>query len=170
MERWNELMVAYVLGTLTPQERRDLSQMAAQNPQLMLDASRLRHMTSLQIAQKLDWPTEGFEIGAEGWADTATRSLKPALPEPIAVEPTAAAATTLDLDFPAEAPDLGSFWPRAVLAKGKMSLSKRVWYWLMIVALVCLGIDDWRVRRLLTMTQSEVLQMKMRTDKATWKD
>ena len=86
MKRWNELAVGYALGTLTPQEHQELLQLTVDNPQLMLDALRLRHMTSVQIAQKVDWPTEGFEVGAEGWADTATRSLRLALPEPIVSE------------------------------------------------------------------------------------
>ena len=209
MKRWKELVVGYALGTLTHQDHRELLQLTVDNPQLMVDAVRLKHMSSMQIAQRVDWPTEGFEVGAEGWADTATRSLRLVLPEPVvselnrAVSPTAksglsdgsssslsdrenhlvdhhllldhhvvdrSVSTDRSINRSVEQiePSRASRVPlnriREFLAHRRLFSRKGTWRWIIVLGLITLGIDYWRVRRLLAITQSEILQLEMRVD------
>lgn len=186
-------MVGYALGTLTHQEHRELLQLAIDNPQLMLDAVRLRHMSAVQIAQKVDWPTEGFEVGAEGWADTATRSLRLALPEPIASElnevspapdcalsdvssygsndrehrqlnphlnPHHLGDSPVELPKPDQVSEAPSDRMRRSSAIWRLFFRKGIWRWIMVLGLILFGIDYWRVRQLLAITQGKVLQLE----------
>ncbi|MEM9947929.1 MAG: hypothetical protein AAF810_17965 [Cyanobacteria bacterium P01_D01_bin.36] len=165
MERWNELVAGYVLENLTDEESRELSEILKNNPQLQLEISRLRKTATMSRAQRAEWPVESAAAGAEGWTDTvevdqllsAAPKIRPAFPQkqPL-LESVAESARVEDNSAALRAPV-----QRFVMAKDAFLQRTSLMSWLVALMLVVLGLDNWRVRRLLAITQERVLQLEL---------
>lgn len=180
MDRWNELIAGYVLNNLTKDEQQELSEVLADNPQLMSEISRLRGTATLKSSQKISWAAERLPMGAEGWADMAVFPADEDLsvgesmqPQPIRMsklcEPQALAPRSLCANENSAFPDVD--W-LAVLSPTKALMTLREcafvrtswWSWLVLAVLVVVGIDNWRMRRLLAIAQERILQVESATE------
>ncbi|MEL6468382.1 MAG: hypothetical protein AAFQ74_01525 [Cyanobacteria bacterium J06623_4] len=170
MERWNELIAGHVLDNLTEEEQEELSQVLAKQPKLMTEISRLRRTATLRSSLQLESGIDARQAGAEGWADRVSQlseqpskadssgeeSAEPARTEPerigLVINESASHAVRL------------SSRPHYLLT-GLQPLksviqSTRAWLGLMLVVLIAVSIDNWRMRRLLAIAQEQVLQLE----------
>ena len=164
MERWNELIAGHVLGNLTEEESQELSEILRDNPHLRLEISRLRKTATMSHSQRGELTP--LDAGAEGWTDTVHH-----LPEVPPVEPA----------FPEKKPLLEAVaksGPAKVANSTKLRFSFRAFLlaaealfrrtslvsWLMTLMLIGVGIDNWRVRRLLAIAQDRILQLELSSE------
>jgi len=178
MERWNELIAGYVLGNLTDDEAQELSAILQDHPHLRLEISRLRKTATMSRSRQADWPLEPLDAGAEGWTDTVhdlsdVQSIQPAFPEkkpllesmtkPIQSKPDGAAESAFSLRqvlsrrLLLNRPVVESFVPERESVFQRKSLLS----WLMALVLIGVGIDNWRVRRLLSIAQERISQLEL---------
>lgn len=181
MDRWNELIAGYVLNNLTEEEEQELAEVLADNPQLMSEISRLRSTATLKSSQRISWAAERLPMGSEGWADMAVLPTDEELGEGEAMQPQHArmsskpygpqvpAAQALSTSENSVFPDRG--WlavltPVKVMAVLREQAFSRMgwWSWLVLAALVVVGIDNWRMRRLLAIAQERILQVESATE------
>ncbi|MEL7140717.1 MAG: hypothetical protein AAGM27_11665 [Cyanobacteria bacterium J06554_3] len=180
MDRWNELIAGYVLNNLTEDEEQELSAVLADNPQLMSEISRLRGTATLKSSQRISLAAERLPMGSEGWADMAVLPTDEALSVGEAMQPQyarmselrrpqALSSQALSANENSVFPDRG--WLAALTpAKALATLRARAfarmgwWSWLVLAALVVVGIDNWRMRRLLAIAQERILQVESTTE------
>ena len=172
MERWSELIAGHVLGNLTDEEHQELSEVLREQPQLHLEIARLRKTATMSHAQAPEWSNEKLEAGAEGWTDTVQRlpdqqtadssPVQPAFPEHeqlvAAVIDSANAESGQRVIAAASRPQ---FWPFRWVSPGDTFLQRtNLLTWVIALLLVGVGIDNWRVRRLLAIAEQRILQLE----------
>lgn len=164
MERWNELIAGYVLENLTDEEAQELSEILRDNPHLQLEISRLRKTATMSHAQRTERASDALEAGAEGWTDTVHRlsnvpPIRPVFPEKQPLLEAVAKSARGEADAPPAA--VGSSLRRFWLAKDAVFQRTNLFSWLMALVLIGVGIDNWRVRRLLAIAQERILQLEL---------
>ena len=164
MERWNELIAGYVLENLTDEEAQELSAILRANPHLQLEFSRRRKTATMSRAQLGERTVESLDAGAEGWADTVhhapndVQPIRPVFPEKKPLLESVAEATPVSA---ANAAALRASFQRYWMAKSAVFQRTNLLSWLMALVLIGVGIDNWRVRRLLAIAQERILQLEL---------
>ncbi|MEM9089493.1 MAG: hypothetical protein AAGC93_12195 [Cyanobacteria bacterium P01_F01_bin.53] len=175
MERWNELVAGYVLGNLTDGESQELAQLMTEKPQLTEEIARLRKTATIRGASPAAGQPLGLvdqfprsESGEEGWADENTRLPNPALLKthhvlkPPAATLTDASPMALLISVPAYF--LTSFRQRFALpdlTQEPMGFPMtNPWWCLLVLLLIGVGVDNWRVRRSLAISQEKLAQLE----------
>ncbi|MEL6900302.1 MAG: hypothetical protein AAFP07_05075 [Cyanobacteria bacterium J06606_4] len=170
MERWNELIAGHVLDNLTEEEQEELSQVLAKQPKLMTEISRLRRTATLRSCQQLESGIDAWQAGAEGWADMVSQ--RPEQPSEAdlrceeSVEPARTEPRKTHLVFNGSANTAVSLssqmhhLPAASQPRKGFFQSTRAWFGLMLVALIAVSVDNWRMRRLLAIAQEQILQIE----------
>ena len=159
MERWNELIAGYVLENLTDDEAQELSAILRANPHLQLEISRLRKTATMSRSQLGE-----RTVGAAGWADTvlhATNDVQPIRPEFPEKKPLLESVAEAPPVSAANAAALRASFQRFWLAKSAVFQRTNLLSWLMALVLIGVGIDNWRVRRLLAIAQERILQLEL---------
>lgn len=168
MERWKELIAGYVLENLTDEESQELSEILRDNPHLQLEISRLRKTATMSGSQRADRSSDTLAVGAEGWTDTVDRLsdaqlIQPVFPEKKPLLETVAKSAPVEVASPISSKL--SFWRvfcrRWLPAKETTFQRTSLFGWLMALVLIGVGIDNWRVRRLLAIAQERILQLEM---------
>ncbi|PZO12518.1 MAG: hypothetical protein DCF25_17505 [Leptolyngbya foveolarum] len=175
MERWNELVAGFVLGNLTPEEAESIAEILAENPQLASDIARLRNTATVRSLRTTEWSTARSQDGSEGWVDT-TLDLPMASVVLEEISTRAAVAGTIRLganrveagrskkgmseaDRAIEVLPTLRFEPFSMIEAVLVPLFNPLW-WTVFVAVVALGIDDFRVRRSLSEALKEMSQIE----------
>ncbi len=180
MERWNELIAGYVLGNLTDEEQRELSEVLAENPQLKLEIARLRKTATMSHTQVLDWSLSYLEAGAEGWADSVDDF--PDLMSGKANSPVFQAMTAAAVDSQADSQSAEPVLPHKALPRKVLprkvlphkiellryfGLSTRkklrpqnLLLWMMSLLLLYIAIDNCLTRRMLMSAQERILHLE----------
>lgn len=165
MERWNELIAGYVLGNLTDEEHRELVQLLAENPRLVDEITRLRGTATLK-ALPLPLEESRGERSVSGPQPDKVSRLRPSQ--------TAFSVAGLWRGLSARFNRLGvqntpikTRWQKA--RRPQKTWKERLWkknswnltfQWLVILALIIAGIDNWRVRKLLAIAQERIAQLE----------
>ncbi|MGC1308338.1 MAG: hypothetical protein WA885_14025 [Phormidesmis sp.] len=178
MEHWNELIAGFVLGNLSPEEYQELAQILAENPHLNDEVVRLRRTATIRGGRNNMsvplWPVNISAAGAQGWADTATTLIELGSQELASEELDKGSKEVLRRDrSPASIKNL-AFERR--LRQSRESLDEicyrrlKLWGWILLLAVVALSIDDWRLRRSLAIAQEKIMQLEIRLNSASVSD
>ena len=190
MDRWNELIAGFVLGNLTPEEAESVAQILAENPQLAVNVARLRNTATVRSMRSAEWSTARSQDGSEGWADTAldlpdlhapSGLLDSRLLAPVAEQPRLPARRLTDKAIaPQSEPPHHSifnrFWQSLFWGESRRLSNQRseridivgsllaplfspLW-WITVIAVVVIGIDNFKVRRSLSAAEAEIAQLK----------
>ncbi|MEL6261647.1 MAG: hypothetical protein AAFR12_11330 [Cyanobacteria bacterium J06626_6] len=159
MERWNELIAGHVLDNLTEEEQAELSQVLAEQPKLMTEISRLRRTATLRSTQQSESSVDGWKdswkAGAEGWADTVSQALEQG-DGTYSFQDDQPKLVTNSVNLPSQQHGclIESLPQKSILQ------STRAWFGLVLVALIAVSIDNWRMRRLMAIAQEQILQLE----------
>jgi anti-sigma factor RsiW len=161
MERWNELIAGYVLGNLTAEEQRELAQALAVNPRLTDEIERLRMTATIRgitaVGRSLTTLEGRLEDGSEGWADTAL-----GLPAELSALPMGdlpRSSLSAAASDSAQAPyfsDSLAFWSRS----RAVAPASRFWPCVLLIALAAVCMDNFRVRRSLSIAREKIIQLE----------
>lgn len=167
MERWNELIAGYVLGNLTDEEHQELVQLLAENPRLVDEITRLRGTATLKtlplpleesrversvsgpqpdkVSRKPSRPTQSAFSVAGLWRGLSARS------KGLGIQNTPIKTRWRKTRWPQKT------WKERLWKKTSWSLT---FQWLVILVLIIAGIDNWRVRKLLSIAQERISQLE----------
>lgn len=168
MERWKELIAGYVLENLTDEEAQELSEILRDNPHLQLEISRLRKTATMSGSQRSERSPDALDVGSEGWTDTVNRlsetpPIQPVFPEKKPLLESVAKSTPVEVASPlsSQFSFLCLFFRRWLPAKESVFQRTSLFGWLMALVLIGVGLDNWRVRRLLAIAQERILQLEL---------
>lgn len=177
MERWNELVAGYVLGNLTEEESQELEEILAENPQRRQEIARLRKTATMRKASpqgphgcQSRSPMTPYTRGSEGWSDCDSLLLEPDLLKVnrLLTPPRSSTSTLFDEDaevlMPIETAHVHSRLGglRSLYRDVMGPLPTSPWWWILVFALIGIGIDDCRVRRSLAIAREKIVQMEQK--------